>query len=227
MIKYQTSTNDYDSLLDSVINSSSYDGGKVEGVSKNADSSSYVISADIIQQMFSNPLFISKISSTASNGGSGQSLNMDNIITGFFSATKDKFYNMTSDSGFTQKLDEVYLTKEFIVNKLKSDSTDNDINKIFNPNISVTSTDSDVSIQNANIQNSNISGCNIDNIENLSVNEITSIESISEDAATIIGNCHTHEGLDQISTIMQDIKTLQEKVASLEDPSTMIYSTRW
>lgn len=217
MIKYQTSTNDYDSLLDSVINSSSYDGGKVEGVSKNADSSSYVISADIIQQMFSNPLFISKISSTASNGGSGQSLNMDNIITGFFSATKDKFYNMTSDSGFTQKLDEVYLTKEFIVNKLKSDSTDNDINKIFNPNISVTSTDSDVSIQNANIQKSNISGCNIDNIENLSVNEIASIESISEDAATIIGNCHTHEGLDQISTIMQDIKTLQEKVASLED----------
>lgn len=34
MIKYQTSTNDYDSLLDSVINSGSYDGGKVEGVSK-------------------------------------------------------------------------------------------------------------------------------------------------------------------------------------------------
>ena len=124
---------------------------------------------------------------------------------------------MTSDSGFTQKLDEVYLTKDLIVNKLKSDSIDNDINKIFNQNISVTSTDSDVSIKNASITKSNISGCNIDGIENLSVNEITEIDSISENAASTIGSCHTHEGLDQISTIMQDIKTLQEKVASLED----------
>lgn len=217
MIKYQTSTNDYDSLLDSVINSSSYDGGKVEGVSKNADSSSYVISADIIQQMFSNPLFISKISSaTSNNSGSGQTFNIDNIITSFFSAAKDKFYNMSSDSGFTQKLDEVYLTKKLIVDKLKSDSVDNDINKIFNQNISVTSTNSDVAIQNSNITNSTISKCNMNDIENFSVHEISEIGSISDGASMVIGSCHTHDGLDQISTMLQEIKILQEKVSKLE-----------
>ena len=68
MIQYASKRDDYNSLLEGMVNASSHDAGSIQGKSNNG--SNYTISADIIQQLLSNPILTSKISSSNTNSSS-------------------------------------------------------------------------------------------------------------------------------------------------------------
>lgn len=56
MVQYKSKRNDYNSLLDEAINKAVRDGGRVDSIDK-SDTTDYVITADVIKKLFSNPLF--------------------------------------------------------------------------------------------------------------------------------------------------------------------------
>lgn len=68
MIQYASKRNDYNSLLEGMVNASSHDAGSIQGKSNNG--SNFTVSADVIQQLLSNPMFTSKISSSNTNSNS-------------------------------------------------------------------------------------------------------------------------------------------------------------
>ena len=114
-IQYKSKRVDFNNLLNTALNQSNHDGGSVQGVQKNADSSSYILSADIVQRLFSNPFFSSKISNTTtSNTGSAAQVNIDSVISQLLNSPKDKFSNLNNQSGFIQALESNYLTSDFI-----------------------------------------------------------------------------------------------------------------
>lgn len=193
MVQYKSKTNDYDKLLNSVVNTSSYDGGSVQGISRNADSSSYVLSASVIQQFFSNPFFLSKMSG-ATSGSSGSSVNIDYIITQLLAANQDKFSNLNNQTGFIKQLYAQCLTTSWLIDKLQKQ-------ELFNMKITdayAISTDIFTSTGNTNIGNLN------------------TISTISESAADSIKSCHSH---DEINTLQQQIELLQQEIDALKQPN--------
>ena len=133
MTQYKTRNIDYNSLIDGITNSSSHDGGSVQGVSKSATSSSYVLTADIVQQLFSNPYFTSKVSNTtSSNTGSSVEVDSNTIISTILEADENRFSSLSGKTGLVKALDSNYLTSSLIVNKLLSN---NAVNKLFDSDI--------------------------------------------------------------------------------------------
>ena len=219
MVQYKSKTNDYDKLFNSVLSTSSYDGGSVQGVSKNSDTSSYVISSSVIQQMFSNPLFLSKMSGTT---GASSTISIDSIISQLLAADQEKYNNLTDQTGFIKQLNSQCLTSDWVVEKLKN-SVNQYIDLLFNKNISVEDRNSGVTIQNSSILKSQIidspsittntlTSTGETNIENLN-----NISSISNSAATSIKNCHTH---DEINTLQEQINSLQKEIDALKQPAS-------
>lgn len=68
MIQYASKRDDYNSLLEGMVNASSHDAGSIQGKSNNG--SNFTVSAEVIQQLLSNPMFTSKISSSDTNANS-------------------------------------------------------------------------------------------------------------------------------------------------------------
>lgn len=193
MVQYKSKTNDYDKLLNSVVNTSSYNGGSVQGVSRNSDSSSYVLSASVVQQFFSNPLFLSKISGVTS-GSSGSSVDIDFIITQLLAANEDKFSNLNDQTGFIKQLYTKCLTTSWLIDKLKKQELSN----VEITDASTISTDLFTSTGNTNI------------------GTLNNISNISESAALSIKSCHTH---DELNALQQQIAILQQEIDALKQPS--------
>ena len=121
MIQYKSKRNDYNSLIDNLVNKSSHDAGQITGTSN--DASNYVISASIIKQLFSNPLFSLKNSSTSSTNNT--TISSSDIISKLLSAPEKDFNNMTINCGFITALDKKYITSDMITTKLSGKTISN------------------------------------------------------------------------------------------------------
>ena len=92
---YKTKRNDFNKILDAAINKSSHDGGTVQGVNKVSDASSYVISSDVIQRLFSNPVFSTKTINMIT-GNSGD-ITANKIVTQLLNADEGVIKKLTSE----------------------------------------------------------------------------------------------------------------------------------
>lgn len=92
---YKTKRNDFNKILDAAINKSSHDGGTVQGVNKVFDASSYVISSDVIQRLFSNPVFSTKTTNMIT-GNSGD-ITANKIVTQLLDADEGVIKKLTSE----------------------------------------------------------------------------------------------------------------------------------
>lgn len=92
---YKTKRNDFNKILDAAINKSSHDGGTVQGVNKVSDASSYVISSDVIQRLFSNPVFSTKTTNMIT-GNSGD-ITANKIVTQLLDADEGVIKKLTSE----------------------------------------------------------------------------------------------------------------------------------
>ena len=92
---YKTKRNDFNKILDAAINKSSHDGGTVQGVNKVSDASSYVISSDVIQRLFSNPVFSTKTTNVIT-GNSGD-ITANKIVTQLLNADEGVIKKLTSE----------------------------------------------------------------------------------------------------------------------------------
>lgn len=92
---YKTKRNDFNKILDAAINKSSHDGGTVQGVNKVSDASSYVISSDVIQRLFSNPVFSTKTTNMIT-GNSGD-ITANKIVTQLLNADEGVIKKLTSE----------------------------------------------------------------------------------------------------------------------------------
>lgn len=92
---YKTKRNDFNKILDAAINKSSHDGGTVQGVNKVSDASSYVISSDVIQRLFSNPVFSAKTTNMIT-GNSGD-ITANKIVTQLLDADEGVIKKLTSE----------------------------------------------------------------------------------------------------------------------------------
>lgn len=92
---YKTKRNDFNKILDAAINKSSHDGGTVQGVNKVSDASSYVINSDVIQRLFSNPVFSTKTTNMIT-GNSGD-ITANKIVTQLLNADEGVIKKLTSE----------------------------------------------------------------------------------------------------------------------------------
>ena len=152
MIECESGRNDYNKFWDNSSGKTSHDGGQVQGVSKTSDSSTYVITADIIKRFFSNPYFTSKISNTTTaTTGSILDVNTETLINKILNASQDSFSEMTSQTGFVKALDQKYFTSEIIVSKLLAE---NAVNKLFDSNITGNGSITGITLNNVKIKKS-------------------------------------------------------------------------
>lgn len=115
---YKTKRNDFNKILDAAINKSSHDGGTVQGINKVSDASSYVISSDVIQRLFSNPVFSTKTTNMIT-GNSGD-ISANKIITQLLDADEATLGKITSESAFIKQIYGVNgtFTGNVIANKI-------------------------------------------------------------------------------------------------------------
>ena len=114
---YKTKRNDFNKILDAAINKSSHDGGTVQGVNKVSDASSYVISSDVIQRLFSNPVFSTKTTNMIT-GNSGD-ITANKIVTQLLNADEGVIKKLTSELVYSDyiKAKERYSIKNDIKRK--------------------------------------------------------------------------------------------------------------
>lgn len=119
VVKYRLHEDDYSSFFDDAIGSSRA-GGRVETVNK-SDTTDYVITADVIKQLFSNPLFNAMLGGTTVGGagsggtGSGGTITAETIIAELVKADEGVFEKLTADTAFIKYLDSQLVTSEKIV----------------------------------------------------------------------------------------------------------------
>ena len=94
MIQYSSKRNDYNLLLDGMLTSSSHDAGEIKGKSNNG--SNYVVSADIMQQLLSNPLFVSRLTTSSANNPSADTTNLQKQIESLQKQINELKASMTS-----------------------------------------------------------------------------------------------------------------------------------
>lgn len=117
MIQYKSKRNDYNSLIENLVNKSSHDAGQITG--KSDDASNYVINAAIIKQLFSNPLFSLKNSTDTS------SMSSSDVVSRLLAASERDFSDMTTSCGLITSLDKKYVTSDLIVRKLVNQTLSN------------------------------------------------------------------------------------------------------
>ena len=206
--KYRTKRNDFAKLLDASINKASHDGGTVQGVNKVSDSSTYVINSDVIQRLFSNPVFSTK-TTNLTTGNSGD-ITANKIVTQLLNADEGTFKKLTADSAFIKVLtangvranktysiydDDYDDYRDFVkynygtlkIGLFNKDRTLADLDKYFefSPNTDPQYADEDIYVYGNLMLLDNFSGC-------LKCREI-SFEKISDtETKNVIRNCHYH-----------------------------------
>ena len=118
MIQYKAKRNDYNTLLNDALNTSNRNGGRVNSVNKSS-TSDYVITADAIKQIFSNPLFNSMLGGTVTGGtGSGGTITADTIIAELVKAKEGIFDKLTVDTAFMKYLDVKLVSADKITTRI-------------------------------------------------------------------------------------------------------------
>lgn len=118
MIQYKAKRNDYNSLLNDVINASDRTGGRVNSINKST-TSDYVITADVIKQIFSNPLFNSMLGGATTGGaGSSGTVTADAIVAELVKAKEGVFDKLTVDTAFMTYLDAKLISADIITTRI-------------------------------------------------------------------------------------------------------------
>ena len=117
VVKYRLSEDDYSSFFDEAIGSTR-GGGRVESVNQ-SDTTDFVITADVIKQLFSNPLFGSMLGGTTTGGaGSGGTITADTIIAELVKADEGVFDKLTADTAFIKYLESELITSDHIITSI-------------------------------------------------------------------------------------------------------------
>ena len=118
MIQYKAKRNDYNTLLNDALNASNRNGGRVNSVNKST-TSDYVITADAIKQIFSNPLFNSMLGGAVTGGtGSGGTITADMIVAELVKAKEGVFDKLTVDTAFMKYLDVKLISADKITTRI-------------------------------------------------------------------------------------------------------------
>lgn len=99
---YKTKRNDFAKILDAAINKASHDGGTVQGVNKASDTSSYIINSDVIQRLFSNPIFSTKTTGMTTNS------------SGDITANKIAAKLLTADESILKKITSEIIYSDYV-----------------------------------------------------------------------------------------------------------------
>lgn len=118
MIQYKAKRNDYNTLLNDALNASNRNGGRVNSVNKST-TSDYVITADAIKQIFSNPLFNSMLGGAVTGGtGSGGTITADMIVAELVKAKEGVFDKLTVDTAYMKYLDAKLISADTIATRV-------------------------------------------------------------------------------------------------------------
>lgn len=118
MIQYKAKRNDYNTLLNDALNASNRNGGRVNSVNKST-TSDYVITADAIKQIFSNPLFNSMLGGAVTGGtGSGGTITTDMIVAELVKAKEGVFDKLTVDTAYMKYLDAKLISADTIATRV-------------------------------------------------------------------------------------------------------------
>lgn len=115
MLQYKSRRDDLANLINDSGNGSNRNGGRVTSVNK-SNTSDYVITADVIKQIFSNPLFGSIMGgATAGGSGSGGTITADKIVAELVKAKEGVFDKLTADTAFIKYLESKLIVSDKIV----------------------------------------------------------------------------------------------------------------
>ena len=131
MVQYKSKRNDYNSLLDEAINKAVRNGGRVDSVDK-SNTTDYVITADFIKKIFSNPLFNSMLGGSTvggagsggtsggsgGSGGTGGTITAETIIAELIKADEAIIGKLTVDTAFMKYLDAKLISADKIVTNI-------------------------------------------------------------------------------------------------------------
>ena len=119
MVQYKSKlTNDNEFLTNALNQTSNRNGGRVNSVNKST-TSDYVITADAIKQIFSNPLFNSMLGGAVTGGtGSGGTITADMIVAELVKAKEGVFDKLTVDTAFMKYLDIKLISADKITTRI-------------------------------------------------------------------------------------------------------------
>lgn len=119
MVQYKSKlTNDNEFLTNALNQTSDRTGGRVNSVNKST-TSDYVITADVIKQIFSNPLFNSMLGGATTGGaGSNGTVTADTIVAELVKAKEGVFNKLTVDTAFMTYLDANLISADTITTRI-------------------------------------------------------------------------------------------------------------
>lgn len=119
MVQYKSKlTNDNEFLTNALNQTSDRTGGRVNSVNKST-TSDYVITADVIKQIFSNPLFNSMLGGATTGGaGSSGTVTADAIVAELVKAKEGVFDKLTVDTAFMTYLDAKLISADTIATRV-------------------------------------------------------------------------------------------------------------
>lgn len=202
MVQYKSKRNDFNTLLDESINRASRNGGRVESVNK-SDTTDYVITADVIKNIFSNPLFQSMLNgSTVGGAGSGGTINANTIITELIKADEGIFKKLTADTAFIKYLDAKLVSADRVVTKI-IEADEAIIKKLSATIITASEINADV----ANIKNLIAGNAGVGNLQtiNLTAKNVTIDDAVIKDliAAKIsVADLMAHTATAELITLI-------------------------
>lgn len=118
VITYKSKKDDFTNLLNDTANTADRNGGRVSSVNKST-TTDYVITADIIKQIFSNPIFNTMMGGTSAGGaGSGGNINAQTIVAELVKAKEGVFDKLTADTAFIKYLDANLISADTIATRV-------------------------------------------------------------------------------------------------------------
>lgn len=118
VITYKSKKDDFTNLLNDTVNTADRNGGRVSSVNK-SNTTDYVITADVIKQIFSNPIFNTMMGGTSAGGaGSGGNINAQTIVAELVKAKEGVFDKLTADTAFIKYLDTNLISADTIATRV-------------------------------------------------------------------------------------------------------------
>ena len=118
VITYKSKKDDFTNLLNDTANTADRNGGRVSSVNK-SNTTDYVITADVIKQIFSNPIFNTMMGGTSAGGaGSGGNINAQTIVAELVKAKEGVFDKLTADTAFIKYLDANLISADTIATRV-------------------------------------------------------------------------------------------------------------
>jgi len=118
VITYKSKKDDFTNLLNDTVNTADRNGGRVSSVNK-SNTTDYVITADVIKQIFSNPIFNTMMGGTSAGGaGSGGNINAQTIVAELVKAKEGVFDKLTADTAFIKYLDANLISADTIATRV-------------------------------------------------------------------------------------------------------------